>query len=151
MRIKHQHKKKKKTKEKCQNYLTLNEKERRKLILEAYLEDTTQSSRSIAIKLKLPCSTVCHLLQKHRSGESIDRKAINGRRGGPRDVELDKKICLSLSHDPSMSNSARAKKFGVSRVTIRNARLRNGFGPIIKESKKKDKPASDNEDQNVHE
>ena len=148
MRIKHQQNKKKKTKKKCQNYVTLNEKERRKLIVEAYLDDTSQSSRSIAKKLKLPCSSVCKVLQKHRSGRSIDQKAIVKRRRGPRDVELDKKICLSLSHDPSLSDAARAKKLGVPMGLIRGARLRTGFEPLRKKKpKKKDKPASDTKDQ----
>ena len=137
----------KKTKKKSQNYLLLNEKERRKLIVEAYLEDTSQSSRSIAKKLKLPCSSVSNVLRKHRSGRSVDRKAIVGRRRGPLDVELDKKICLSLSHDPSLSDLARAKKFGVSQGIARRARVRYGFEPLIKRKpKKKDKPASDTED-----
>ena len=131
------HQQKKKTKEKSLNYLTLNQQERRKLIVEAYLDDTTQSWRSIAKKLKLPKSTVGNVLKRHQSGESIDRKAKLGRRRGPADVELNKKICLSLSHDPNLSDSARAKKFGVSRGIVRRARVRYGVEPLLKKKPKK--------------
>lgn len=103
------------------------EVERRKLIVDKYLENPSWSGSKIAKSLNLPKTTVCRVLKQYKDSLSFDRKPQLNRRSGTKDKNLEKKVLRAIKQNPGMSDYDLSRKFKKSRSTLRRIRLRAGY------------------------
>ena len=103
------------------------EVERRKKIVHKHLENPTWPQIKIAKSLGVSKSTVGDVLKKFKETLSIERKVGSGRKKGPVDKQLHRKIVRSFKVNPGLSDRDRAKRYGTSSKLIWKSRLRSGM------------------------
>ena len=117
------------------------EKLRRENIVHTYIENPNMSTRAIAKFLKLPKSTVSDVLKRYRHVLSVERKPGSG--GARRSINpvIARKIVKSCKQNPGLSDRDRATRYGTSKGTARNYRIRAGYKcySMIKQPNRTDK------------
>lgn len=92
---------------------------KRKIVVHKYNENPTMSVSEIARKLKMSKSTVYGIIKRYNKTLTVDRAPGSGRKAGPADKDLHRKLVRSIKQNPGLSNVDRAKKFGTTERTVR--------------------------------
>ena len=103
------------------------ELERRKLILNKYIENPLWSNSRIAKCIKMPKSTVNDAIKGYKNTLTVERAIQVNRKSGPQNQALKRKVIQSIKSNPGLSDYDRAKKFNAKRSTVRNIRVYEGY------------------------
>ena len=103
------------------------ELDNRKKLLHKYHENPSMSHSMIAKATGTAKSTVTSVLKRFKDMLTVNRAKGGGRKPGPVNKELAKKIVRSAQQNPALSDRDRAKRFGTSRETARRTRLQVGL------------------------
>lgn len=114
----------------------MDEKERRKTIVDKWLENKDRPISMIAKDLKMPRRTVDSVIKRYHESLSIDRKPGSGRKSGPSDPILHGKLVKTIRKNRGMSQRDLAQKSGTSKWLIQKTMQREG----LKSRKKKKVP-----------
>lgn len=105
----------------------MNQLERRKIVIDKWLENTDRPTSLIAKDLKMARSSVKSIIDKHVECLSIARKPGSGRKSGPSDPKLHRKVVRTIRANRSMSQRDLAKKCGTSQRLIQKTMQREGM------------------------
>lgn len=117
------------------------ELETRKLIVNKYIENPTQSGSEMAKMLKLPKTTICRVIKRYKESLSVERSVQVNRKHGTQNKQLNSKVLKSIKTNPGLSDYDLAKKHKASRTTVRDIRVRAGYKKYraIKQPNRSDK------------
>jgi DNA invertase Pin-like site-specific DNA recombinase len=104
-----------------------NQKEKREIIVAHFLENPEESISLIARKLKFPKTTVYDVIKRFRDSCTVERRRGSGRKPGPVNATLCRKITRSFKLNPGLSDRDRAKRYGTSHTFVRKLRLKAGY------------------------
>lgn len=99
----------------------------RKKILNIFNENPKMSQSKIAKTLGIAKSTVQNVLFNFRKTLTVERKSGSGRKAGPVDKKLAKKIVDTFKRNPSLSNSDVADKCSVSKSYVQKIKKNAGL------------------------
>lgn len=103
------------------------EVERRKSIVNKFIENPTWSGTRIAKSLNFPKTTVCRVIKRYKETLTYDRTKQINRKSGTNDNNFEKKVLKSVKQNPGLSDYDLSRKFKKSRSTVRRIRLRAGY------------------------
>lgn len=113
----------------------------REIVVHKYFENPSRSYSSIARELKMNPKTVNRIIKRFKETLTIKQKPGRGRKSGPVDKELGKRVGLSFKNNPGLSQRKRAEKYGTSRPFIQRLmknRKFNKYG-MIRRANRRDK------------
>ena len=118
-----------------------NELEKRKKVIAHFLENPNSSGRSIAKSLQLVPQTVNKIIKRYKETLEIERKNGSGGCRKQMSREVRRKVIVSLKQNPRLSDQDRAKRYGISKSTSRNVRVKAGYRSyrVIKHPNRSDK------------
>ena len=103
------------------------EENRRKLVVDEYMKDPTQSYAKIGKVLGLQRNTVRRIILRFKDINSTTRKPGSGKKSGPVDKKLSKNIVALLKRNPNVSERAVATKLQTSKTNVHNVKQRAGI------------------------
>ncbi|XP_052889225.1 uncharacterized protein LOC128297590 [Anopheles moucheti] len=93
------------------------QEEKRKLIVDNYLQNPAVSSRELAKQLSLPKSTVSRVIKKYKETQTIVRKVQTKRRSETVDRQLRLRVIRKIKANPNISDYDLAKNLNADRST----------------------------------
>lgn len=117
---------------------------RRKLILHKYLENPTWSNTLIGKSLQIPKGTVRDVLARYKETLTVERAKGFGRKKGPVNPKLTKKLVKSAVKYPNMLLRDRAMKLGIFHTGVKLSFTREGYRSfsVIKSPNRNEKAAT---------
>jgi len=101
--------------------------EMRKRILHMRVTNPCMCNFQIAKICKVNQRTVKRVLQRFNQDRTVERNVGSGRKVGPADPCLEKKIVKHIMNHRSESGRDIAKRFGIAESTVRKIKSRNGM------------------------
>ena len=105
----------------------MTELERRKMIIDKWLDDPQCPRHFIAKALKISRSTVDEVINRYSTTLSISRKSGSGGKRGSRKPQLDQKIASVILKNRNMSVRDIAAKCQTNATMVQRAKKRKGL------------------------
>lgn len=99
----------------------------RKIILQKYIENPLRTQKSIAKDVGVSRETVSRVLKKFSGSLTVERKKGSGKKVGPHDKKLEKKVCSTIKARRGMSTRDVAKKCQTSSSMVQRVKRRNNM------------------------
>lgn len=103
------------------------ELEKRKFIVEKFIENPLVTVKKVAREVKVNVKTVSNVMKKYLSDLSVERKTGSGRLSGYKSPKRAKKVVSILQKKPNLSNRKLAAKAGYSEGMVRKIKKKEGL------------------------
>lgn len=105
----------------------MNQEERRKKIIDKWLENPSRPNHFIAKNLNVARSTVDSVIKRYLETLTVKRKQKSGGKNGAHDKSLDKKIVGVIVKNRAMSSRDVARKCNTNQTMVQRCKKRAGL------------------------